>query len=185
MVRVLATVASIFMLLAVPAAGQEGNPAFMTPDTGPKQPNNTDRVFVHAAALGGMAEVELGKLAEQRSQNDAVTECARRMVAAHGNAHDRLIGLAKEDGIAVPKEVDEEHKAMRQRLTTANGAEFDLAYLQGQVIEHQKTVQLLEYEIGSGQDTDLKSFAAEILPIVLQHLRAAQALQAEMTGKAL
>ena len=53
------------------------------------------------------------------------------------------------------------------------------------MIEHQKTVQLLEYEIGSGQDTDLKNFAAEILPIVLQHLRAAQALQAEMTGKAL
>jgi putative membrane protein len=185
MVRVLARVASIFMLLAVPAAGQEGNPAFMTPDTGPKQPNNTDRVFVHAAALGGMAEVELGKLAEQRSQNDAVKEFARRMVDDHSKANDRLIGLAKEDGIAVPKEVDEEHKAMRQRLTTANGAEFDLAYLQGQVIEHQKTVQLLEYEIGSGQDTDLKSFAAEILPIVLQHLRAAQALQAEMTGKAL
>ena len=40
MVRVLATVASIFMLLAVPAAGQEGNPAFMTPDTGPKQPTS-------------------------------------------------------------------------------------------------------------------------------------------------
>ena len=183
--RALATAASIFALLAVPAAGQEGNPAFMTPDTGPKQPNNTDRVFVHAAALGGMAEAELGKLAEQRSQNDAVKEFARLMVGDHGKANDRLIGLAKEDEIAVPKEVDEEHKAMRQRLTTANGAEFDLAYLQGQVIEHQKTVQLLEYEIGSGQDTDLKSFAAEILPIVLQHLRAAQALQAEMTGKAL
>ena len=93
--------------------------------------------------------------------------------------------MAQEGEIAVPKEVDEEHKAMRQRLTTANGVEFDLAYLQGQVIEHQKTVQLLEYEIGSGQDTDLKNFAAEILPIVLQHLRGAQALQAEMTGKAL
>ena len=185
MVRVLATVASIFMLLAVPAAGQKGNPAFITPDTGPKQPNNTDRVFVHAAALGGLAEVELGKLAEQRSQNDAVKEFARLMVGDHGKANDQLIGLAKEDEIAVPKEVDEEHKEMRQRLTAAKGAEFDLAYLQGQVIEHQKTVQLLEYEIGSGQDTDLKSFAAEILPIVLQHLRAAQALQAEMTGKAL
>jgi putative membrane protein len=184
MMRVLATIASIFALLAVPAAGQEGNPTFMTPDTGPKQANNTDRVFVHAAVIGGMAEVELGKLAEQRSQNDAVKEFARRMVDDHSKANDRLIGLAKEDGIAVPKEVDEEHKAMRQRLTTAKGAEFDLAYLQEQVIEHQKTVQLLEYEIGSGQDTDLKSFAAEILPIVLQHLRAAQALQAEMTGKA-
>ena len=121
MMRVLATVASIFVLLAVPAAGQEGNPAFMTPDTGPKQPNNTDRVFVHAAALGGMAEVELGKLAEQKSQNDAVKEFARRMVDDHGKANDRLIGLAKEDGIAVPKDkLDQEHEAMRQRLTTAN-----------------------------------------------------------------
>jgi putative membrane protein len=183
--RVPATVASIVALLAVPAAGQEGNPAFMTPETGPKQPNTTDRVFVHAAAIGGMAEVEFGRLAGQKAQNGAVKEFARRMVDDHSKANDRLIGLAKEDGIAVPKEVDEEHKEMRQRLTTANGAEFDLAYLQGQVIEHQKTVQLLEYEIGSGQDTDLKSFAAEILPIVLQHLRAAQALQAEMTGKAL
>ena len=183
--RLLASLSFIFMLLAMSALGQEGNPAFMTPDTGPKQPNNTDRVFVHAAALGGLAEVELGKLAEQRSQNDAVKEFARRMVDDHSKANDRLIDLAKEDGIAVPKELDEEHKAMRQRLTIAKGAEFDLAYLQGQVIEHQKTVQLLEYEIGSGQDIDLKSFAAEILPVVLQHLRAAQALQAEMTGKAL
>ena len=69
--RALATVASIFALLAVPAAGQEGNPAFMTPDTGPKQPNNTDRVFVHAAALGGMTEVELGKLALKGGHKDA------------------------------------------------------------------------------------------------------------------
>ena len=184
MVRVLATVASIFMLLAVPAAGQSGNPAVMTPDTGPKQPNNTDRVFVRMPPRSAAwRRSSSASWRSRRSQSDAVKEFARRMVDDHGKANDRLIGLAKEDGIAVPKELDEEHKAMRQRLTTANGAEFDLAYLQGQVIEHQKTVQLLEYEIGSGQDTDLKSFAAEILPIVLQHLRAAQALQAELISQ--
>ena len=43
-----------------------------------------------------MAEVELGKLAEQRSQNDAVKDFARLMVGDHGKANDRLIGLAKE-----------------------------------------------------------------------------------------
>ena len=185
MMRVLATVASIFALLAVPAAGQEGNPAFMTPDTGPKQPNNTDRVFVHAAAIGGMAEVELGKLAEQKGQNDAVKEFARRMVDDHSKANERLIGLAKEDGIAVPDKLDPEHEAMRDRLNAASGAEFDLAYVAGQVADHQKTAQLLEHEIGSGQDVELKSFASDTLPVVLQHLRTAQEIQAELTGKAL
>jgi putative membrane protein len=184
MMRVLATVASIFALLAVPATGQEGNPAFMTPDTGPKQPNNTDRVFVHAAAIGGMAEVELGKLAEQKGQNGAVKEFARRMVDDHSKANDRLIGIAKEDGIAVPDRLDQEHEAMRDRLNAASGIEFDLAYVAGQVAEHQKAAQLLEHEIGSGQDVELKNFASDALPVVLEHLRAAQEIQAEMTGKA-
>ena len=77
--------------------------------------------------------------------------------------------------------VNAEHKAMRARLVESPpGAEFDLAYVRGQVVDHQKAVQLLEYEIGSGQDVELKSFAAEILPIVLQHLRTAQDLQVEL-----
>jgi putative membrane protein len=73
---------------------------------------------------------------------------------------------------------------MRDRLQALNGPEFDLAYLEGQVIEHQKAAQLLEYEIGSGQHVALKNFATETLPVVLEHLRSAQDLQAEMAGKA-
>ena len=183
MMRVLATVASIFVLLAVPAAGQEGNPAGMTPGTGPKQPNNTDRVFVHAAAIGGMAEVEFGKLAEQKGQSDAVKEFARRMVEDHGKANERLIGLAKEDGIAVPDKLDQEHKAMRDRLNAASGAEFDLAYVAGQVVDHQKTAQLLEYEIGSGQDVELKSFAPRSCRSCSSIFATAQELQAELTAR--
>jgi putative membrane protein len=53
------------------------------------------------------------------------------------------------------------------------------------VADHQKTAQLLEYEIGSGQDVELKSFASATLPVVLEHLRGAQEIQAELTGKAL
>jgi putative membrane protein len=157
----------------------------MTPDTGPKQPNNTDRVFVHAAAIGGMAEVELGKLAEQKGQSDAVKEFARRMVDDHGKANDRLIGLAKKDGIAVPDKLDQEHETMRDRLNAASGTEFDLAYVAEQVADHQKTAQLLEHAIGSGQDVELIRFASDTLPVVLQHLRIAQEIQAELTGKAL
>jgi putative membrane protein len=182
MIRLLATVASIAALLAGPVFAQSGNPAFMTPGTGPQQPNNADRVFAHATAIGGVAEVELGKLAQQKSQSDAVKGFARRMVEDHSKANERLISLAKEDGIAVPDELDDEHKAMRAQLESLSGAEFDLNYIQGQVVDHQKTVQLLEYEIGSGQDVELKSLASEILPVVLGHLEMAQSIQAEITG---
>ena len=182
--RLLATISSVLVLLAAPTMAQTGNPAGMTPGTGPLQPNNPDRLFVRTAAIGGMAEVEFGELAEQKGQSHAVKDFARRMIEDHGKANERLIGLAKEDGIAVPHELDAEHKAMRARLVESPpGAEFDLAYVRGQVVDHQKAVQLLEYEIGSGQDVELKSFAAEILPIVLQHLRTAQDLQAELISK--
>ena len=177
-----AILSSMLVLLAVPALAQSGNPAGMTLGTGPQQPNNSDRLFVRTAAVGGMAEVELGRLAEQKSQSDAVKDFARRMIEDHGKANARLIGLAKENGIAVPDKLDDEHKSMRARLESLSGAAFDLAYIQGQVVDHQKTAQLLEYEIGSGQDVELKSLASEILPVVLGHLEMAQSIQAEITG---
>ena len=130
--RLLATISSVLVLLAAPTMAQTGNPAGMTPGTGPLQPNNPDRLFVRTAAIGGMAEVEFGELAGQKGQSHAVKDFARRMIEDHGKANERLIGLAKEDGIAVPHELDAEHKAMRARLVEGPpGAEFDLAYVRG------------------------------------------------------
>jgi putative membrane protein len=44
--------------------------------------------------------------------------------------------------------------------------------------------QLLEWEIGSGQDARVRAYAVQMLPIVLEHLEHAQGLQAELTGSA-
>jgi putative membrane protein len=182
--RLPATVSSMVLLLAAPAWAQSGNPAGMTPGTGPQQPNNADRLFVRGAALGGMAEIELGKLAKQKAQSAAVVDFAALMVEDHSNANERLIGLAGEDGIAVPDMLDPKHEAAMQELEDMSGVAFDQAYIRGQVADHQKAAQLLEYEIASGQDVDLKKFASDILPTVLQHLRVAQDLQSEITGSA-
>ena len=106
------------------------------------------------------------------------------MIEDHGKANERLIGLAKEDGIAVPDKLDRSTRPCAPGSTwrTAPSSTWPTSGAGG---GHQKTVQLLEYEIGSGQDVELKSFAAEILPIVLQHLRAVQDIQAELRGKAI
>jgi putative membrane protein len=200
MIRLLAFASLTIVFLAPAAFGQStnpaspapGNPGGMAPGTresapgvpAPRQTNQADRSFVHAATVGGLAEVELGKLAEQKASLRTVKEFAQRMVRDHGAADDRLSTLVKADGIMLPDKLDEEHKAMRTRLEQSSGAQFDHAYIQGQIVDHQKTAQLLEYEIGSGENAELKGFASEILPVVLDHLRMAQTIAAEMSHQA-
>lgn len=193
----LAVACSLAVLAATAARAQGekstgvGNPAVTAPDTmrppgapSPQQPNTADRTFVQMAAMGGAAEVALGRLAVQRGANPAVREFGERMVADHSRADERLGGLARGDGVALPKGPDAEHRAMLEQLQQAQGAAFDRAYIHGQIVDHQLTAQLLEYEIGSGQDMRLKAFASEALPQVMQHLQMAQGLDARLTGAA-
>jgi putative membrane protein len=171
-------------------AQQTGNPAAMSPDTPkaetaqppPDHPNTVDQLFVRQAAIGGMAEVELGKLAAQRAQSDAVKEFARQMTKDHGDANERLMKLARSHEVPLPKEPDADQKAVRAQLERLNGAAFDVAYMSAQVGDHQKTAHLLEHEIGSGQDVRTKDYAKETLPTVLKHLRMAKEIQATLTG---
>jgi putative membrane protein len=171
-------------LLMVAASAQEGNPAFKAQDAplsaqsgpGPKQANAQDRLFALLAASGGMAEVGAGKLAERKGSGASVKEFAGRMVQDHTKANDQLADIAKPGNIPLPTELDPEHRAMQADLEKLSGPEFDVAYMRAQVQEHQKTAQLLEWEIGSGQDMALVHFASETLPKVLEHLQLAQHL---------
>ena len=190
MTRISAIAAVLAVLLAAPASAQIGNPAGMAPGTpqsapgvpAPHQPNQQDRLFVQEAAIGGMAEVDSGKMAEQKGQSSAVKDFGRRMVEDHSKANDRLSALAKAASVPLPGDLDPEHQTMRAELEKLSGAPFDRAYIEGQVQDHQKTVQLLEWEIGSGQDAELKQFASETLPIVLQHLQLAQSVAAQLAA---
>ncbi|MBV8092542.1 MAG: DUF4142 domain-containing protein, partial [Acetobacteraceae bacterium] len=107
-----------------------------------------------------------------------------RMVTDHSKANDQLANLARADNIPLPDMLDPEHQSIYERLEKLRGAEFDSVYIAAQIQDHQRTIQLLEYEIGSGQDPDLKAFASQTLPIVIQHLQMAQALQAQLAGHA-
>jgi putative membrane protein len=180
------------MLACSAWAQQTGNPAGMAPDTPNAEkaappadhPNAADQIVLRQAAIGGMAEVELGKLAQQRAQSDAVKQFAQRMVDDHGKSNTRVASLAKGHRIPLPKETDPDQKALRAQLEKLSGAEFDAAYMGAQVGDHQKTAHLLEHAIGSGQDAKTKAFAMETLPVVLRHLEMAKQIESQLTGAA-
>lgn len=176
--------------MTTPALAQSGNAADMSPSTRQTAPgvpaahelNTSDQVFMRAAAAGGLAEVDFGELAAASGESQPVQAFAQRMVSEHRKVNKRLSGLAAEDQFPLPSTLDEEHHLVRENLGKLSGDSFDRAYIASQLQDHQRTAQLLAYEIGSGENAGVKAFAEDTLPIVLEHLQMAQDIATKLWG---
>jgi putative membrane protein len=171
----------IFLLVAIIASakpGQNSNQSGGNSQTGTQTMalNSADRRFVTEAAMGGMAEVELGRLAAERGASDAVKQFGQRMVDDHSSANTELMQLATAKGITLATTLDAKHQAMVKKMSGLSGAAFDRAYAKEMVKDHNKAVALFQSAAQRGADTDLKAFAQKTLPTLQEHLRMARAL---------
>ena len=135
---------------------------------------NPDEKFVMEAAKGGMAEVELGKLAVEKASAPEVKNFGQRMVDDHGKASDELKSLAEKKSIHVAAEIDAKDKALRDRLTKLSGEAFDRAYMTAMLDDHRKDVNAFRIEGRAGKDPDVKAWASKTLPTLQEHLKMAQ-----------
>ncbi len=136
-----------------------------------------DNQFVMDAAHGGMAEVQLGQLALQRSTNPEVKRFAQQMIQEHSRANEELMRLATQKGITPPTDVGPKYRAAMMRLMQLSGRDFDQAYMnEAGVNSHLESAAIYQRQAGLGQDPDLKAFATRILPRVQGHLQMASAM---------
>jgi putative membrane protein len=142
-----------------------------------------DQDFAKQAAAGGMAEVEMGKLAVQQAADPAVKAFGAKMIKDHSKANRDLEQIAFKKGLELPKSLDPEHKAKLDALKKESGLAFDKAYIEEQVTGHEKMRALLESETKEGQDVDLKRFAAKTLPTVERHHKRADQLSGKLSAR--
>jgi putative membrane protein len=142
----------------------------------------TDSDFMTEAAGGGMAEVELGKLASTKAQSADVKKFAQMMIADHTKANTELKALATGKGATLPTEPDAAHKSMMTELQGLSGAAFDKAYIAGQLADHEKTVKLFQTQVQSGTDAEIKAFATKNLPTLQSHLEMVRNLNNKMNA---
>ena len=161
------------------SATDGGNPAAppaLAPDHG----------FVVKAARGGIAEVELGRLAAQNAADASVKAFGQRMVDDHARANDELKQIAATKDISVPEAAASKDRKTEARLQKMTGAEFDRAYMTDMIKDHEEDVAEFRREARSGRDPELKAFAARTLPVLQEHLRMAEDSAAKVgasTGK--
>ena len=106
-----------------------------------------DRDFVRDAAIANMAEVEIGRLALQRSSDANVKKFAQMMIDDHTEAGNALQSMASRHHIEMPTQVDDAHKEKAEELGKKQMAEFDRDYADAMVDGHQAFVDKLESRI--------------------------------------
>jgi len=136
--------------------------------------STTDASFLNAIGKAGIAETELGRLAQSHATRRDVRDFGAAMIDDHTKAGNELAVLAQSKRMTPPSDMDLNHKAIYDRLSSTSGAEFDRAYMEAQVQDHTAAVSAFQDEITNGSDADVKAFAQKYLPIVQHHLEMAR-----------
>jgi putative membrane protein len=141
-----------------------------------------DTHFAKEAAQGGMAEVKLGQLAQEKGSSDAVKSFGKRMVDDHSKAGDKLKEVAGKENITLPTDIGAKDQATYDRLAKLSGAAFDRAYAKDMVADHQADVAAFKKEANGGKNDLLKGFASETLPTLEDHLKEAREMMKAVAG---
>lgn len=139
----------------------------------------TAQDFVQQTAVANMFGVESATLALHKTSSPAIKDFAHRLADDHAAATSSLRRIiAKRSDIALPDRPDGKHLDLLRDLGNKQGADFDRAYVDVQRNAHQESARLLERYAETGSDPELKSFAAQTLPVFRELDRQAKALPA-------
>jgi putative membrane protein len=198
--RKLAVIAALFcspMLLAqAPAGGPPGAGAGQQPNQagGVNNPSSVeqqqqqaqqgasgmntgpavDKSFVKKALEGNIAEIEMGKLALQKSNDDQVKQFAQRMVDDHTKMQDQLKPVAEQMGVKVPDGPSKGQMKSMDKMKALSGDAFDQAYIKDMVKDHKKDDSDFKLEAQSTQNPQLKQLVSEADQTIESHLQQIQ-----------
>ena len=150
----------------VAAAKAQVNPTLST----------SDATFMTSATRGGLAEVQLGELAQRNGRSPAVKRFGQQMLNDHGRSNQEMLALAQRKQITPPSGIGAEQQQVYDNLAKLRGQAFDRAYAQAMVQDHQEDLRTYREEAQDGTDPDVKAFAARHVPVLQEHLRMAQRL---------
>jgi putative membrane protein len=141
-----------------------------------------DLEFAKKAAEGGLMEVQFGELAQEQAKDEQVVQFGARMVQDHGQANEKLKAIAEQKGIQLPQELPEDAQQKYEELQQLSDSEFDKAYMDEMVKDHEEDVEAFEQQAQSGEDPDLRAFAEETLPTLREHLELAKETQSQISA---
>jgi putative membrane protein len=134
--------------------------------------SDKDKAFMKEAAMGGMMEVDMGKMAQKQGKSADVKKIGDTMVADHTKANNELMAIAKKKGVDLSSAKAPSH--------SMNDANFDKEYVDMMVKDHEKDLAAFQAEAKNGSDADVKAFASKTSAVIKKHLDMVKAAQAKV-----
>ena len=132
--------------------------------------------FVTKVAISDMFEIQTSKLAAQKG-NENIRAFAQQMITDHTKTTNELKALVSEVNAKLPSGLDSEHQKKLDQLQKLGADQFDATYASMQVQAHEDAVKLFETYSSTGDDAQLKAWAAKTLPALKEHLQHAKTLK--------
>jgi putative membrane protein len=158
------------MLAAIPAANAAGPVSAQ------------DTTWARSTAQVDLAEIAIGKIAEQRALHPATRTLAQITMSDHTKALAGLKTVASEVGIALPTAPSAAQQAQAAELETVPSGQFDATYDSLQIQGHEVSVSQTKTEIAHGSSTMVKNSASGYLPTAEKHLMMAETDYTALTG---
>jgi len=195
-----AVIGATVLLVACDAARRDEAARDETGAVGTTGVSTGDRNFVEESLSAGMAEVELGRMAQQRAADAEVKQFAEMMVRDHTQSGDMLRQLARQHAIETPAPTENEHRDAMNRLTNLKGADFDREYMQAMIDSHEDMVDHLQSRASEDRfgenrgavqpeasdnpvEASLNQWAANALPTTRRHLDEARRISDRLNNR--
>lgn len=127
--------------------------------------------FLVKASEINLEEINLGKLAQQKSTSADIKELGKMMETSHTKGQASLTVLASKKGISIPTVSSEEATNAYNKLNEkSEQKDFNKAYADMMVDGHKKAIDLFEKESTESSDADIRAWATSVLPELRKHL---------------
>ena len=136
--------------------------------------------FIKEAIEGNLAEVQVGKLAQQKGQSERVRSLGRMLENDRANANQEATSVANALGVSPPTQPDQTQRAVYEKLSKLSGPEFDRQFVSDMIEDHLADIRKFESE--ARKNDPAADYAKQTLPTLRKYLLAVETLVGGTTG---
>lgn len=142
-----------------------------------------DSEYLVDIAEVNLAEIEIGKLAQQKSTNPEVKKFGKMLVDEHTKSAGEVSALAKSKNFTLPTSLTEEGQEEYKKLNEKSGLDFDKKFADMMIDGHEKAIEKLQKATKDAKDEDIKLWASNNIAPLTAHLEHAKLLKQDLDKK--